>query len=698
MHNDYLVNWLAESTVTGSPAYAAFSFLIHTTVCVSVTAILIILFKLIFKNKLPAKWHLAVWLILLVRLAAPALPSSPISIFNAAEIGEQTVEQASYRNVITQQGDNFEETDRDSGMTPENTDDNDAGAYNKAVTSAGYIMRIDVITVTVWICGAVIMAGYFTAVFAVYNRRLKKRRRSCDGITVAKLNVCKEKLNIKRKVRIYFADITPTLTGLFRPVVYLPEDCGEDEKENILLHELNHMKNLDVLYSVIATIVLCLNWFNPVIWISFFMFKRDIEVFCDERTLRCTADKQGYARTLLKTATAPGRKFVPGTTSFQRGKSDVKHRIKYMAKYKKPAAATVVMGAILICMISASCLTNAADSRRIFGVTDPVTNLTWELILDDSVINEYAGGGGSDFYYRETNADMETVIDSINKNNHNNFSIELLNDDEILLYSSAPYFQPCILLSKNVTDQNGKKLDNILVICSLGNYEYIPAHSGDEKMPNIEYGYYFPLYMCDNCFEYNTEDKSMLTESTNAFFSNIHLNKSYDFGDVVDFYRNFDIYRADYPDYVPQNLLKVKASSDKTELFDIHYDSLNNTVRFVPHPGFAAESAKSALYGYFYFDDMKSEDKDAFMSCFSEASDAEGVKALKNNLSKVKAASLESIEIESINNKTQEYSYYVNCSLQFSGNNISYKNKSRFTVRYIDFRPVITYTDIFEGD
>ena len=66
--------------------------LIESTLNLSVTAIVILLFKRIFKNKLSAKWHVWIWALLAIRLVLPSLPESSFSIFNAIDIPESSVQ------------------------------------------------------------------------------------------------------------------------------------------------------------------------------------------------------------------------------------------------------------------------------------------------------------------------------------------------------------------------------------------------------------------------------------------------------------------------------------------------------------------------------------------------------------------------------------------------------------------------------
>lgn len=368
MGTDILTNWLLGLTQTTSPFYAVYAFLIQTTIYLSITAIFIILFKMIFKNRLKAKWHFLIWAVLLIRLIIPSLPTSPVSVFNTVKVDENTVIQSSFRSYNTENS----KEDNDNytvavGLQKMIKDDNDDASEGKSVM--GYAIQIDEIVTYVWVGGTLLLLGYFITILAVYRHKLKKRRMECDNNTLHILDICKEKLNIKRNIALYFADTTPMLIGLFKPSIYIPENLSEAEKEATLFHELSHMKHLDILWSAVATLVLCLNWFNPIVWFSFFIFKRDIEVYCDQRTLKFTGNKQSYAMLLFKTATAGKEKYVLGTTSLQSGKADVKRRIRYMAKFKKPTLTITAVAVTMVTLILLSCLTNAIASLKPTEIT-----------------------------------------------------------------------------------------------------------------------------------------------------------------------------------------------------------------------------------------------------------------------------------------------------------------------------------------
>ena len=66
------------------------------------------------------------------------------------------------------------------------------------------------------------------------------------------------------------ASIEPSVFGIFRPVLLLPEnitrDLTPDQIEAILLHESAHVNRRDNLAAALQMVVEALFWFNPMVW------------------------------------------------------------------------------------------------------------------------------------------------------------------------------------------------------------------------------------------------------------------------------------------------------------------------------------------------------------------------------------------------------------------------------------------------
>lgn len=62
--------------------------------------------------------------------------------------------------------------------------------------------------------------------------------------------------------------------GLFKPKIYLPSSVEEQEQSYILMHEQHHIRRFDYIIKALAFVVLCIHWFNPLVWIAFILAGR----------------------------------------------------------------------------------------------------------------------------------------------------------------------------------------------------------------------------------------------------------------------------------------------------------------------------------------------------------------------------------------------------------------------------------------
>lgn len=146
---------------------------------------------------------------------------------------------------------------------------------------------------------------------------------------------------------------SPFVLGLFRPRVYLP--CGLDaaERGHVLAHEREHIRRGDQIVKLLGFLLLCLHWFNPLVWLAYTLLCRDIELACDERVVRDMAadERADYSQALLDLSRP--RRFV-SACPLAFGEASVKSRVKSVLSYKKPAFWVIAL-AIVVCMGAAVC-------------------------------------------------------------------------------------------------------------------------------------------------------------------------------------------------------------------------------------------------------------------------------------------------------------------------------------------------------
>jgi len=157
---------------------------------------------------------------------------------------------------------------------------------------------------------------------------------------------------------VYLSDKikTPALYGIIKPKIILPMEYEASELKYILLHERAHMKRKDNFIRLLALVVVCLHWFNPLAWLILKLLYSDIELACDELVLsKCNeAERKEYAYTLLHTA----EKTNVFAASF--GGAKIRLRIENVLSYKKISLASWVAFSALLISIAYILLTNAS--------------------------------------------------------------------------------------------------------------------------------------------------------------------------------------------------------------------------------------------------------------------------------------------------------------------------------------------------
>ena len=155
---------------------------------------------------------------------------------------------------------------------------------------------------------------------------------------------------------------SPFVFGVVKPNIYLPMHMDEGTAAYVIAHEHAHLARRDHWWKVLGYLVLALHWFNPLVWVAYILFCRDIELACDEKVVKGLdgAARADYSQALLSCA-APKRAVAACPLAF--GEGNIKTRVKSALHYKKPAF-WVAAAAVLAVVIMAVCfLTNPRSER-----------------------------------------------------------------------------------------------------------------------------------------------------------------------------------------------------------------------------------------------------------------------------------------------------------------------------------------------
>ena len=271
------------------------------------------------------KWVLClVWIPVAVRLCCPVLPRAGVSLMPRPErfaAAEALVASAADRSLPAPEREK-------PAAAVEAGPEAEPGIRHIVVTHPHYYLSL------LWAAGVLAMLLYALLSF------LRLRRRTAISAAAEKgVWLCDE------------ID-SPFILGFFRPRICLPSCLEEPRRSHVLAHEKAHLRRRDHWWKPLGFLLLSLHWFNPLLWLAYFLLCRDMELACDERAVR-GMDAEGrsdYAQALLDLSRS--RRLI-SACPLAFGEAGVKKRLKSILHYRKPAfwlAAAAVLACAVLCL------------------------------------------------------------------------------------------------------------------------------------------------------------------------------------------------------------------------------------------------------------------------------------------------------------------------------------------------------------
>lgn len=153
-------------------------------------------------------------------------------------------------------------------------------------------------------------------------------------------DICEDK-NITTPIDLYTTPLvsSPLLLGVKKNYIVLPhEDLTQEQLYSILSHEVTHYQNKDIFYKWFMQIIVCIHWFNPVVYSIEKIMNQECEYACDEATTRSLTNEERYhyGNTLIEMASSPGRysEKVASITLYENNK-EIKKRLESILLYQK---------------------------------------------------------------------------------------------------------------------------------------------------------------------------------------------------------------------------------------------------------------------------------------------------------------------------------------------------------------------------
>ena len=276
--------------------------------------------------KAPRKWSYFLWLAPALRLVCPVGIRSFHSLYLLLQLQPEPVSSSGTLSVLELSENTARLSD---GVLP--------------VPESGFSLKTTVsILAILWACGvaALLIIGIIRFI------RMKKRLKNAEPIEKDVL----ESDGIR----------APIVHGFFTPKIYLPEGLNDHFREVVLAHERFHIWRRDYLVKPIAYLLLMVHWFNPLVWVAFYLMSSDMEMCCDEAVLT-EYDESGKSKQAIKTYSLAllalascQESSMDLPTAF--GSVDVKRRIKRILNWKKAPRWIAFVLAPLVILFIAGCM------------------------------------------------------------------------------------------------------------------------------------------------------------------------------------------------------------------------------------------------------------------------------------------------------------------------------------------------------
>lgn len=191
----------------------------------------------------------------------------------------------------------------------------------------------------IWVLGIIALLVYSIVSILILKRQLKSAQLIEKNIFEAD--------NMK----------TPFILGLIKPRIYLPVGLNTEERSYILHHEQTHIHRKDHIIKMLAFLIVSMHWFNPLVWIAFILMSADMELSCDEKVLKETAEniKKPYANSLLSFAAT---RHILNGSPLAFGEGNIKGRIKNVLNYKSPKVWIIVISIIIVISVGIGLIAN----------------------------------------------------------------------------------------------------------------------------------------------------------------------------------------------------------------------------------------------------------------------------------------------------------------------------------------------------
>ena len=304
--------------------------LFQMSVAGGVLILFIVVIRALAIHRLPKTTFLALWMIAALRLLLPFSIPLTFNIHIGLDVFSDVVQELPSGNIAsTLPGDSPPSYDIGTAVPSPATE---------------HISTFEIL----WLVGVLLLAIYFSI---SYFRSMRKFRMSIPDNTPYIQNWLTAH-QISRPLAVRSSDLisSPLTYGILHPVILLPKKLDRNDQvalKYVLTHEYVHIRRFDAITKILFAAVLCIHWFNPLVWVMYVLANRDIELSCDAWVIRMMGEKNrsSYALMLIK---MEERRNDMSALYSHFGKNAISERIEAIMKFKKTSTIACALALVLV--------------------------------------------------------------------------------------------------------------------------------------------------------------------------------------------------------------------------------------------------------------------------------------------------------------------------------------------------------------
>lgn len=410
------------------------NMLFQTILSMSVSGALLIMGVLLInrfvRTKCSRRWQYYIWLLVIARLLLPFGPEaslmgnvSPAMKQAVAESGVfsglEKQEKETWKAIAPAQGEPAAVDalqGESAAISSLQGRESDGLIQNRTVPAKSPIGLI-------WLAVAL---GILIRKIIMYRRFIKHVKAGAEPVSdCSLLNTLYEvqwQTGVGKEVELFVNPriSSPMLIGVCRPCIILPDtDISGKDFRYIVTHELMHHKRRDILYKWLVQFVVCLHWFNPLVYLMSLEISKACEFSCDEAVLAKLGYEHAadYGKTLLDAMAAAWRYKEPLTTvSLNANKRILRERLgAIMSDNRKSGKIRMITAGLTVSMVLGAFFVgiypaNAAEASEssaagVSGKPAEEKSDDLEKALDEKLTEEYRAAGitksGKNYYYKD---------------------------------------------------------------------------------------------------------------------------------------------------------------------------------------------------------------------------------------------------------------------------------------------------------